>query len=471
MSFPEGGLPPLPPRESQEFYSQWDMQDKARRKYEQKWQEIRADVKLHEGTGPPPATKLRGRAQPAKPPQMFNHFTLNKDPEVSKYMPYDSVAYPKLQERLGGAPLAPAQLDTLWMSGLLDHVDRSAVKLVGKKVGPFLGLPGPGILPKAKKELAKMERKREKLILETADYTPRFEGKEELQRIAKEKKREEGAAGGGGGGGDDEESGTGEHVHKALTPDEVLELKRIARSLEPLVVRTAYQRNMHVYEKENSKIRKVLKREKIVPTVTSVACDELSAVFEITRRETMAAIVLQRTWKRQLIRRFWKLRSYQIVQVAKIQAMARGYITRRFVAAWYQERIRLAIEWQARVRGFIRITHFKRRLATERRAAPFIQKLIRGFLGRKRFVYLRRSAAALPIQRMWRGCVGRYAADLAWLAPKATFIQAVVRGTMARIRQGKERQDRGMWAMRIQRAWRGFFARKLRNVKLFDREV
>jgi hypothetical protein len=42
----------------------------------------------------------------------------------------------------------------------------------------------------------------------------------------------------------------------------------------------------------------------------------------------------------------------------------------------------------------------------------------------------------LPIQRLWRGCVARAEADLLWLHPRATAIQVIVRGFLARKRLG-----------------------------------
>lgn len=108
----------------------------------------------------------------------------------------------------------------------------------------------------------------------------------------------------------------------------------------------------------------------------------------------------------------------------------------------YQERLRLAIQWAARIRGYLRIAKFKRRLAREIWAALRIQRGVRGLLGRRRFVFLRRSAACLPIQQLWRGCVGRAAADLLWLQPHAVAIQTVARGFLARKRLGSLAETR-----------------------------
>jgi hypothetical protein len=113
-----------------------------------------------------------------------------------------------------------------------------------------------------------------------------------------------------------------------------MDLKRIAKSLEPLVVKTNYQRNMDVYARENAKIRRVLQGAVVPAAAASEASGELAAVFELARVETRNAIVLQRFWARCRVRQAWKLRARQAWLVLRIQSLARGVITRRLVAAW-----------------------------------------------------------------------------------------------------------------------------------------
>lgn len=110
----------------------------------------------------------------------------------------------------------------------------------------------------------------------------------------------------------------------------------------------------------------------------------------------------------------------------------------------YQERLRLAIQWAARIRGGLRIAKFKRRLAREVWAAGHLQRAARGLLGRRRFDFLRRSAACLPIQTLWRGCAGRAEVDLRWLQPRAVAIQTAARGFLARKRLGSLAETRDM---------------------------
>jgi len=115
----------------------------------------------------------------------------------------------------------------------------------------------------------------------------------------------------------------------------VMDLNRIVKSLEPVVVKTNYQRNMDVYARENAKIRRVLRGAAVPTSEISVANnDELNAMFDRTRVETLNAIVVQRFWKRYALRQQWKLRARQAWLVRRIQCLARGVMTRRLVAAW-----------------------------------------------------------------------------------------------------------------------------------------
>ena len=318
-------------------------------------------------------------------------------------------------------------------------------------VAPFMQLPGEGILPQAKAELARLSEQRLIELERDATYTPRFQ---------------DGVADGGG-----KRDKSSENIKQALTTEESMALTKLDQSLHPQPYRTAYQKNMWIYQRENKKLRRVLHGAKKVAKIRpSVQSTDMGNLFELNRREVQAAIVLQRGWKRTLMRRFWKLRIYQMLRVKMIQAAARGFIARRLVADWYKERLRLAIQWQARCRGYLRIKHAKLRFAEERAACPPIQRLIRGFLGRRRFTYLRRSLAALVLQRLWRGCVGRTESDRRWLNPRAALIQKVVRGMLGRMAMDTGKAEKADMASKIQRSWRGFFARRAQREAVRPRD-
>ena len=62
--------------------------------------------------------KAKARREEANPPAVFTHFTLNKDPECSKYMPYDEVAYPQLERPLNREQQY-GEMETMWLQGFL----------------------------------------------------------------------------------------------------------------------------------------------------------------------------------------------------------------------------------------------------------------------------------------------------------------------------------------------------------------
>ena len=65
-----------------------------------------------------------------------------------------------------------------------------------------------------------------------------------------------------------------ENLKNALTVDESLALTALDESLHPKPYRTAYQKNMAIYQRENRKLRRVLhgtkKVTKVRPSVQSV---------------------------------------------------------------------------------------------------------------------------------------------------------------------------------------------------------
>jgi hypothetical protein len=78
----------------------------------------------------------------------------------------------------------------------------------------------------------------------------------------------------------------------------------------------------------------VLAGEKPIKAEVTVSSEAMADVFELCRKEYVGALTLQRFWRRYLVRRQWKLRVFQALQIVKIQAAVRGYICRRLVASW-----------------------------------------------------------------------------------------------------------------------------------------
>ena len=59
-------------------------------------EEEKAKVRVNAIIGHGEAVPSLRPSRDPKDQEVFSHFVLNKDPEASKYMPYDSVAYPKI---------------------------------------------------------------------------------------------------------------------------------------------------------------------------------------------------------------------------------------------------------------------------------------------------------------------------------------------------------------------------------------
>lgn len=311
----------------------------------------------------PQEKRRRRRKRPLDPEAnkaqvpMFSHFALNKDPQVAKYMPYNEVAYPKL-ERINPSDQSNEELASMWMVGFLDHVEQNAVEILKEEAAPFLQLPGEGILPSAKKHLRLAEKRKNK-------------DKKKTQKVSASK-----GAAQPHGKGDGAPDSLGHR--KALTDEERMRLEALAKELEGGRSLPKAEAILQVYKRENRRIRRALEGKNAKRKQQTIVSDHMSHLFEITRSETQAAIAIQRAWRRFVTKRFWRLRIFQMLRVKKIQALARGYITRRLVAQWFRERRRLTIQWQARIRKHLDLKHWKLGLAVEQRAVVHPQRLVRG---------------------------------------------------------------------------------------------
>ena len=81
--------------------------------------------------------KAKAKRDEANPPAVFTHFTLNKDPECSKYMPYDEVAYPQLERPLNREQ-QHGEMESMWLQGFVDHTQCNEDKEMAASVAPFL---------------------------------------------------------------------------------------------------------------------------------------------------------------------------------------------------------------------------------------------------------------------------------------------------------------------------------------------
>jgi hypothetical protein len=105
--------------------------------------------------------------------------------------------------------------------------------------------------------------------------------------------------------------------------------------------------------KENARIRHVIRERRPLHVTPGIRSEELVVLLEKMRGEGDAVLVIQKTWKRYLINKWWRERATSVKLVKHIQRVARGYIVRRLVAEWFHARNRMVVQWQARIRKYL----------------------------------------------------------------------------------------------------------------------
>lgn len=450
--------------------------------------------------------KRRPRRRAEEENDLFTSFTLNRDPQNSKYLPYDEVVYPKLFNRpkearrrqqpppktppspetarprkgkvaaaleaiaartAGGigedkaalAMVAAAELDNMWVVGFVEDARRNQKDLLLRDLRDFVRLPGSTVLPGAHGALATIDLMGKPTSFNACPSTSKAgavsagRSKEgENANIAEPaygaEKRASPAAG-----------------KNALTDLESLRLRELEKRLSQQAsgVKDADVRHhagVQAYGAANRKLRKILGGARPPAMGPSIKSEGLEAVFRRNREERAAATRIQRLYKHYYRRKRFRQMILQLQGVVKIQALARGIIARRFVAEWYARRSVMVLAWQNIIRRMLSNIQWGRRLALEQRAASGIQAAERGRAGRVKARSVRINLAALRIQCLWRGSVDRVRVDRLWLGTLATRIQGLARVMVAKRVVGRTRRICNAAARSIQRSFRGTVARK-----------
>ena len=378
-------------------------------------------------------------------PGVFSTFTLNKDPDCSEYMPYDDVSYPRLTMRKTEAQ-AFSELESMWMVGFIHHNKKTKDEEMSKELRPFLRLPGSTVLPgTVEKDLREVAAKN--LSERKSELSPRFKDSDEIQDTSEKDSRTK------------------------MSDKERLRLNELGDELVKKKKPIGRGSGMQFYRAANYKIQRVLRDKKPLkhpPTMKSVLMERM---FEVERRETQAANVIQSFWhtyliRKQLIENFQKGKKIKV-----IQALVRGMITRKWLALWYKNRFLMIIQWQARCRRHLSNKRLKPKLEAEDAASIKCQKGVRMFLAKCVAYWKRLDVATERIQCMWRGCVARARCDKMWLDKQTTVMQAFIRHTMAKKKFVEEKAEMDESAAMIERCWRGFWARRRKNELLYGRET
>eukprot|EP00752_Nemacystus_decipiens_P005346 g4847.t1 len=459
-------------------------------------------------SSPKKKAKRRPRHRTEAENDLFTSFTLNRDPQNSKYLPYDEVVYPKLfnrpkearrrplplpktspipgvgprrigkvaaaleaitkrtvgddheEDKAALAMVAAAELDNMWVVGFVEDARRNQKDLLLRDLRDFVRLPGSTVLPGSHAALATIDLmgkptsfnaspSNSKASVTSAD---RDNGSDDAGITESAHGTERGAKPAAG--------------KNALTDLESLRLRELERRLSQQasgvkdadVLRHA---GVKAYSAANRKLRKILGGARPPAMGPSIKSEGLEAVFRRNRGERAAATRIQRLYKHYYRRKLFRKMILQLQGVVKIQALARGVIARRFVAEWYARRSIMVLAWQNIIRRMLSNIRWKRRLALEQRAASRIQAAERGRAGRLKARRARINLAALRIQCLWRGSVDRVRVDRLWLGTLATRIQGLARMMVAKRVVGRTRRICNGAARSIQRSFRGTVARKV----------
>ena len=218
----------------------------------------------------------------------------------------------------------------------------------------------------------------------------------------------------------------------------------------------AWKKSMNgtIYRKENKKLRRAIRERRPKEREVRVRSRAMEILFEIERKQSFAAIVIQRAYKRYLRLKFWKEYLIKVKAATSIQKIVRGVVAREFVRRWYRRKLFLVIVTQSICRGVLERKKWKIQKALEYVAATHMNRVARGWLARQRFWRARfvnlYSSCCNKIQRLWRGVVGRAIADRTWLNREVSKIQRVVRGHLGRLLCHRLRNQNDRAALLIQ---------------------
>merc|ERR1719375_762787 len=107
-------------------------------------------------------------------------------------------------------------------------------------------------------------------------------------------------------------------------------------------------------EREKEKARKLAnKKERTLFVQPEMKSSDFEALFDFSRLCHESAFRIQRIYRRWIVWKRWHARWNQYLAAKTIQALVRGVITRRWVAEWYFKRVKMTIQWQARIRKYL----------------------------------------------------------------------------------------------------------------------
>ena len=364
--------------------------------------------------------------------EFFTSYRVNKDSSCSKYMPFDEVHYPKVESVHQSLDLPTESISNIWMSGFIDDAHLNQIKKSKVFLKSLTEMPDSSLLP----QIAEKMRTNSGGGFSSSRY-PSIGSIEQ---------------------------------GKGLTVDEEFRLKALAKRVTKKKSNSIESNYSGIQPYLDANLRLSNARKALKPIKRQFASDALEKVFDIEVREHHAAVTIQRMWRRPIPLRKLRFTVLCMLMAVRIQRVVRGIIARKWVASWMFLRNKFTPLWQSRIRRWLSNTRWSRQLEQMHRSCTLIQKTIRGKLGRNRFFLKKYTLAAVQIQRVWRGAVGRVRADRRWLSGVVSIIQRNVRKRIGKKKYYEEKAILSRAAVLIQscfRSWRAF--RTIKN-RLFARE-
>ena len=196
----------------------------------------------------------------------------------------------------------------------------------------------------------------------------------------------------------------------------------------------------------------------------------LEKIFETQTLENKAARKIQKSWLYSRYIHFLRYTCLAVRMIVRIQKIVRGYICRKRVALLYQSENIVILGLQSHIRKFLsnvkwRINHF-----IEMQAARKIQRCVRIKINYVRDYEIKKVKSAIKIQAVWRGLTGRAIADKKWLDEKVIPIQTLMRKYLAIKKVNKLKIIYQSAAENIKSCFRHYIASKRLAELLIERE-
>lgn len=362
------------------------------------------------------------------------------------------------------------KLDNMWMFGFIHHSKTTDDNHAKKTLNRLLRLPDSSVLPAASKQMTNqikhsaLDRNYNSMNTRNIDNNHSSDPKSNL--TLKERERL------------DELARRLNVNNIQSSKHKVYNNKKKAGVIQrkPLIDTKAKIKDcaMNPYHKTNIKLNKLLHGKiKLFPGKEEIKSHSIQQVMKINQLEVMAALILQKNWRRYLSIEFMKLLAIKH-KVAKIlQPVVRGMLVRIwFHEHWKPKILQAIILIQASIRQYFTYKEYCQLLLKRLRSAIIVQKYVRSYINRIHFQEQILNIAVTRVQTFWRSKFSRSVYIKLKRNIQATKIQSIVRSIQTRcIHFVYVRQRKFKAATIIQCCWRFYLSRIKQRQMLYQRDM